>query len=300
MTETTRRQFLRNAGLLGVGAALALRAPAWARPHLVRTAAPSLKLSCCAYSYRRFLQGPEKNMSVEDFVRVCADAGLDGVELTGYYFPEPVTAGYLHGLKRTCYLLGMDIVGTGHRNSFTVPPGEQRDKEIAWVKTWVDYAVILGAPFCRVFAGDVPPGASREQAIKWCAECLDEAGEYAGRRGVMLGVETHGGITDTAEHVTALMEAVTSDWVALNLDPANFHTPDPYADTAAVAKYACTVHLKTQVRPQGKPVAEMDFGRIADILRGVNYRGYLSIEHEANEDPREAVPRYAKVIRAVL
>jgi len=298
--QPTRRRLLRDAALLGAGATLGLPAAAAARPALERPGPSRLKLSCAAYSYRRFLAGPEQNMDLDAFIDACAAAGLDGVELTGYYFPDPVTGDYLHHLKRKCYLLGLDISGTGHRNNFCQPPGAAREKDIARTKAWIDYASILGSPFCRIYAGGVPEGATYEQALAWAAECIEEVSQYGGQKGVMCGVEVHGGITATAEQTLRLMAAVKSEWFGLNLDPANFHTADPYADTEQVARYAITVHLKTEVHPEGKPTQPMDFPRLIAILSRVNYRGYLTIEHEANEDPREAVPRYAKLLRGLL
>ena len=55
-----------------------------------------MKLSCCAYSYRQLLT--EGKMSMEEFLDTAVELGLDGVELTSYYFPEE-TDDYLHYLK---------------------------------------------------------------------------------------------------------------------------------------------------------------------------------------------------------
>ena len=299
----TRRQFLRDAAVLaasGAAASAAANKPAYARAPIERKEGPRLKLSCAAYSYRRYLTGEHPKMTLDDFVEACAAADLDGVELTGYYFPQPITDEYLHDIKRKCYLLGLDISGTGHRNDFCRPPGPERDNDITSVKQWIDYAVVLGAPFCRIFAGGVAKDQTHDDTLKWCVEAIQTVSEYGGTRGVMCGLETHGGLTATAEETLRIIEGVKSDWFGLNLDPANFHTEDPYADTAALAKYAITVHLKTEVAPSGKGKQPMDFQRIIDIMRAVNYCGYLTIEHEADEDPAEAVPRYAKILRGLL
>jgi len=296
----TRREFLRDAALIGAGAAGLGSGRADAREAISREGPPRLRVSCAAYSYRRFLTGPEKSMDLDDFIEACAAANLDGVELTAYYFPQPVTEEYLRRLKRKCYVLGLDISGIGVGSKMCLPPGKERESEIAEVKTRLDYAVVMGAPYCRVFAGGVPEGATYEQALAWCIECLEQVSEYGGKRGVMVGLETHGGITSTPEQTLRIVEGVKSDWFGLNLDVANFHGEDPYADAAKVARYAITVHLKTEVRPAGKPKEPMDLRRVVDLLRAVNYRGYLTIEHEADEDPREAVPRYVQVLRGIV
>lgn len=239
-------------------------------------------------------------MDLDRFVEACAAAGLDGVELTAYYFPELVTREYLHHIKRKCYLLGLDISGVAAGSRMCLPPGRERDSQIAGAKAWVDHAAVLGAPYCRVFAGGVPTGATYRQALEWCVDCLEQVSEYAGQRGVMVGLENHGGITSTPEQTLSIVERVKSEWFGLNLDVANFHGDDPYADAAKVACHAISVHLKTEVRPAGKPKQPMDLVRVVDMLRTAGYRGYLTIEHEADEDPREAVPRYAAALRQVL
>ena len=298
----TRRQFLRDAALAAAGAAAsgAGAARASARQAIARRQGPRLKLSCAAYSYRRYLSGAKPTMTVEDFIDACAGMDLDGVELTGYYFPQPVEDDYLCRIKRRCYLAGLDISGTGHRNDFCRPPGAERDSDIVWVKNWIDHAAVLGAPFCRIYAGNVHQGQTYDDTLRWCIDAIEQVSEYGGTRGVMCGLETHGGITSTAEQTLRICEGVKSDWFGINLDPGNYRTVDPYADTAQVAKYAITVHLKTEINPDGKGKQPMDFKRIIDTMRSVNYRGYLTIEHEADEGPAEAVPRYAKTLRGLL
>ena len=63
-----------------------------------------------------------------------------------------------------------------------------------------------------------------------------------------------------------------------------------------MAPYAVNVHLKAEMRAQGEKAQPADFSRIADILRGVNYRGYLSLEYESAEEPLTAVPRLLQEI----
>ncbi len=56
-----------------------------------------MKIGCCAYSYRKYLTSGR--MSLEQFVDIASDLGIEGVELTSYYFPS-TDAAYLHSLKR--------------------------------------------------------------------------------------------------------------------------------------------------------------------------------------------------------
>jgi len=292
----TRREFLRRGALATAAAAAGLvRGRASAVEPIVRKGGSRMKLSCCAYSYRQFLSGEKKTMTLDDFIEIAAGMGLDGVELTAYYFPAEVTPEYLNHLKRKAFLLGLDISGTAVGSNFCNPPGEARQRNAAQIKQWVDYSAALGAPCIRVFGGNVPSGASLEQGQKWTIECIEECCDYSGKRGVFLAMENHGGITATPREMLPIVQGVKSEWFGVNLDTGNFRTPDPYADIATVARYAVTTHVKTEVA--GQPA---DFKRIIEIMQSVGYRGYLSLEYEGREDPRTAVPETVNLLRELL
>lgn len=266
------------------GAALAIEPPK-------RAGASYMRVSCAAYSYRDHLTGKKQPaMTLDDFVNRMAEVGIDGVELTSYYFPDPVTADYLHRLSRRCYQLGLAVQGTAIGNKFTVPAGDERGKEIAKVRQGVDWAVDLGAPAVRIFAGGAPDGVTDDQAIKWVIESIEEAAEYAGQKGVMLVMENHGGVTATADGVLAILRGVKNDWFGYKFDSGNFRTADPYADLMKVAPYAVSTHLKTDIYRE-KQREDADLARIVKILRDAGYRGYLHLEYEAAGDPLTEVPR---------
>lgn len=251
-----------------------------------------MKLSCCAYSFRQHLQTGQ--MTLEQFVRKCADMGLDGVELTAYYFPTTDEA-YLHRLKRFVFLQGLDISGTAVGNNFCQPDPEAREQQVALVRRWIDVSASLGSPVLRVFAGPVPQGHTREDAVQWTIEALRKCAEYAEAKGVMLALENHGGITDTAESTLQILKGVGNDWVGLNLDFGNFHE-SPYEEIEAVAPYAVTTHAKIHTEtPNGREA--LDYTRIAAIMFRNDYKGYISIEYEEPEDPVSAVPRFVSELR---
>lgn len=233
-------------------------------------------------------------MTLEQFVRKCADMGLDGVELTAYYFPTTDEA-YLHRLKRFVFLQGLDISGTAVGNNFCQPDPEAREQQVALVRRWIDVSASLGSPVLRVFAGPVPQGHTREDAVQWTIEALRKCAEYAEAKGVMLALENHGGITDTAESTLQILKGVGNDWVGLNLDFGNFHE-SPYEEIEAVAPYAVTTHAKIHTEtPNGREA--LDYTRIAAIMFRNDYKGYISIEYEEPEDPVSAVPRFVSELR---
>jgi sugar phosphate isomerase/epimerase len=302
----SRRRFL---GSLGGLVSAATLAPLTAGPPFSRTGPPRLALSLAAYSFRDFFvdssheqdkkADASKRLDMFQFISLCAEHGCQGAEVTSYYFPAAITQSYLLKLKSHAFLSGVELSGTSVGNTFTLPKGEKRDQEIRSVKTWIDYAATLGIPHIRVFAGS-RGSLPHQQAKELCLEALREVVPYASQRGIVLGLENHGGIVAEAGDLLELVEAVNSPWLGINLDTANFNTEDPYADLAKCAPWAVNVQLKTELTPRGKKKELADIARILQILREARYQGYLVLEYEAAEDPWVAVPLHLKRLKALL
>ncbi|MCL6505677.1 MAG: hypothetical protein K6T59_01490 [Bryobacteraceae bacterium] len=62
--------------------------------------AARLKTAICAYSYRQALAG--KTMNYEDLVRLAVEHGVDGLDLTVYWFPS-TSDDFLLPLRRLAY-----------------------------------------------------------------------------------------------------------------------------------------------------------------------------------------------------
>jgi sugar phosphate isomerase/epimerase len=298
----SRRQFLTAAAAPLSAAVLGARpASAHVDPN-ERKASPGapFKLAVAAYSYRQYLLGAQKSMDLIDFIHLCADLGTDGVELTEYYFDKPITHDYLMRLKRTAHLWGQSITGTPIGNQFTYPAGLERDRQIESFKNWIDVSADLGSPTIRTFAGTALKGMSDAEARRNVIETLAPVCDYAGENGVFVAVENHGGVVATPDGLLEIVAAVQSPWLGINLDTGNFHTEDPYADLARCAPYAVTVQYKVEMFPKGQPAQPADFARVLKILRDANYHGFVTLEYEAKEDPKTAVPRHVAQMRKLM
>ena len=124
-------------------------------------------------------------------------------------------------------------------------------------------------------------------------ECLD----YAAERGIVLGLENHGGLTSTADRMLAIIRDVKSPWFGAWMDTGNFHGEDVYAELEQIAPYTIHVQVKVVTSERGRGRKPMDFKRLRRILDGVNYRGWICLEYEEKEDPRKACPRYLEQLR---
>lgn len=293
--SATRRGFLSAAGI--AAAAKLLPSRARAIEPIARNGKPKFKFSLAAYSYRELLTGKPPKLTLADFIDDCAKMGLEGTELTSYYFPSDPTPEYLRQLKHQTFCLGLDISGTAVGNDFCHPPGDERQKQIRLVKQWVDRAELLGAPVIRIFSGHARGGLSEQDARRLAVEGIEECCTYAGQHGVFLALENHGGLTTTVEGLLRLVNDVKSHWFGINLDTGNFHSADPYADLARLAPYAVNVQVKVSMNPGGGKKEPADLRRLAKILSDSGYRGYIVLEYEEKEDPREACPRHIDELR---
>lgn len=303
----SRRDFVHTGLVAGVGASLLSNGrPVLAATPPARNGKSHFKLSLAAYSFNRILpknwspgDDGQPAMTLDDFVRFCADLNLDGTELTSYYFPREVTPAYLMHLKELTFRLGLDISGTAIGNNFCVPAGPKRDEQLQMARTWIDHAAAMGAPVIRIFAGTIAKGQSEPEALDLCVAGIKQSLEYAAEKGVFLALENHGGITSTAEQLLAIVKRVDSPWFGVNFDSGNFQTPDPYGDLAKIAPHAINAQIKTEISPNGKK-QEADMSRIVGILRDAGYRGYIVLEYEAAEDPKISVPRHIESLRKII
>ena len=275
-----------------------------------RAGRPRFPLSLAAYSFRDFFKDvpgtrktpppADKKIDLFQFIDYCADHQCEGAELTAYYFPKEVTNEFLIGLKRHAFLRGIAISGSAVGNNFALPKGDALSRQIADVKQWIDRSAVLGAPHIRVFAG-AAKGLSDAEARRMCMGALEECSDYAGGRGIFLGLENHGGIVAEPEGLLEIVRGVKSKWLGINLDTGNFRTPDPYADLEKIAPYAVNVQYKVEIqRKDQKEKEPSDMARVIKILREANYQGYVALEYEAAANPWEAVPPVLKRMREMF
>ena len=249
----------------------------------------------CAYSFRNELKGGQ--MTYADLIRMTADTGADGIDLTTYWLADTRDE-TLFALKKLAYRVSVCLYSIGIRARMAQPTSELRASEVAGVGQWLDVAERLGAAHIRVFGGDVPKGATEAQAVGWAVETLKRCAEEAGRKGITLGVEDDGGITTTAEQTIEIVRKADSPWVGVNLDIGNFPN-DAYRQIEICAPLASNVHFKSHVQMDGRRQAA-DWPKILGILRNARYRGYLALEYELNEDARTAVPRLIARMRETI
>lgn len=256
---------------------------------------PRLLSGCCAYSYRKYLQhGP---MTMEDFIRNAVDLRLDGVDMTAYYFKSTDPA-YLASLRHLAYKMAVPFSGAACGVSMVRADAGARAQALTEIKKWIDVADQLGASHLRVFAGKLPEGATLQQAVGWVVETMKPAADYAGSKGIMVGVEDHSGVTQNAAVCLEIMHRVNSPYAGINLDITHFiptATQDPYAQIAACIPFATNTHIRDHF-DNGDP---LDMDRVWRMFAQAGFKGYMSAEYEGKEDPKTGVPQLVDKIRTL-
>ena len=286
-----RRSFL--AGSLGLAAASA--APVKREPGV------KIKLALNAYSFDKPLRAG--TMTLDDVIQFCAQHRVDALDATGYYFPgypNVPTDEYIYGLKRTAFLNGVQLSGTGVRNDFAVADPAARKKDVQLVKDWVVVASKLGAPVIRVFSGPKrPEGHSFEEALKWMIDDFKECAAFGEKHGVIIGLQQHNDFFKTADETIRAIEAVNSPWFGDILDVGSLQTNDAYAEIEKLLPYAVSWQVKENVGYQGKQ-GPIDLKRLRAIIEKGGYRGVLPFEALGAGDPREKVAGFLEKIRTAF
>ncbi|MHB1425909.1 MAG: sugar phosphate isomerase/epimerase family protein [Gemmataceae bacterium] len=302
-----RRVFLTGTvgAALGTTAALSRAEDAPARPRRPH------RLAVSTYSFWQFRR--DELRDIEKCIDLASDMGFDGVEILHRQMQDESNA-YLQKLKQRAFRNGLDLCGFSTHQTFLSPKKEVRQKNVEHTLRCVELAYRLGIPTMRVNTGTwgtsknfdelmknrglEPPlkGYTDEDGFGWVIDGLGQCLRKAAECGVVLGLENHWGLGRTPEGVLRVVEALHSPWLQVTLDTGNF-LEDPYSKLEKLASKAVLVQAKTYYGGGLWYSLDLDYRKIAALLREHGYRGYISLEYEGKEDPRLGVPKSLDLLR---
>jgi sugar phosphate isomerase/epimerase len=313
--QISRRQFVRATAALAGAAALPLPVMAAPAATLPR---PRLKLAIATYSYWHFR---DPKVSIESVMDRAAGMGVAAVDILHRQMDldekAPLDAAgraYLRRLKRHAFRTGLEICCVSTHQSFVSPKPEAVTDNVAHTQKCVEIAYELGCPCIRINTGrwgtskdfdelmknrgiePVLPGYTEEDGFKWCIDGITRCLPKAEECGVLLALENHWGLARTPEGLLRILNSITSPWLGGLMDTGNF-LEDPYAKLAQIAPK--TVYVQAKTYPGGGEwyTLDLDYKRIAKMLRDAGYTGYISLEMEGKEDPDKAVPKSVAMLR---
>jgi sugar phosphate isomerase/epimerase len=295
-----RRRFLACSAGIIAAAATENSAPAESTA-VSRTNGVKLKLGLNAYSFNSSLQSGA--MTLADTVAFCAENGVDALDATGYYFPGYPNVPpdeYVYRLKRTAFVNGITISGTGVRNNFAIADGAARKRDVQMVKNWIVVASKLGAPVIRVFSGpERPVGYTFDQAVKWMVDDFRECAAFGREHGVVVGLQQHNDFLKTAAETIRVIEAVDSEWFGCILDIGSLRSADPYVEIESLLPYAVSWQIKEEVGRNGKS-EPVNLSKVKALIDAHGYRGYVPFEALGPGDARPRVKAFLAKIRTAF
>jgi len=251
-----------------------------------------MKLSIMSYQIA-------KDWDLETCLEVAKRTGCVGLEFR-------VELGYKHGvelectpeerqaIRGKCAQAGIDIacVATGCR--FHFPEPEKRAEQVALAKEYIQLAADLGCGRIRVFGNDLPGDVEKRQVVGFVGNALREIAEFAEPSGVDVLLEMHGDFNDWR---TA---AAAAEWanhkrvgIVYNCDLRDV------VDGSVRECFEGIQHLLRHLHYHSL-LADYPYKELLELLKGVDYQGYLSAELPASDDPETVMGLSAALMREYI
>lgn len=191
-----------------------------------------------------------RERDLPEVLTFCADTGITSVEAQAHaqaprQFRLDMSDAELDGILRLAAQAGITFDAMALANDFTTSE-ERLSGEIERTIAGLDFARRLGITRVRVFAGWKQKPDMNEAIFNRMIDALRVVARHAGKLGIRVGVENHGGITAAAGDVQRILDAVGNSSLGLLYDPANFvrSSEDPVAALRALRLSLVYTHAK--------------------------------------------------------
>ena len=274
-------------------------------------------IAVSTYSFWRFRENPTDRLSIEQCIDEAARMGFDAVEILHIQMFGDESHSRLQSLKRQALINGLDLCGFSTHQGFVSPDAAKRQQNIDHTIRCMQLAHEMGIPTMRVNTGrwgtskdfdtlmanrgmePVLPGYTEEEGFEWVIDSFEKLLPAAEKYGVLMGLENHWGLGRTAAGVMRIVDAVDSPWLQVTMDSGNF-LEDPYDQLVVLAPKTVYVQAKTYFGGGVWYTLELDYPRIAKLLRNHDYRGYVSLEFEGTAPWKDAIPESLEVLRSAF
>ena len=269
-----------------------------------------------------FWQFNGRETPIEYCIDKSAEYGFDGVELLLIQM-ESEENSYLQKIKKQAFHSGLDIMGLSTHQSFVSSDKNKRLENIKLTQHQIEVAYSLGIPTIRINTGrwgttkpkgnkstfdvlmdnkgveSVIDGYTEDDGFKWVIDSIAKCIPTAEKCGVVLGLENHWGLGLTSQGVMRIVNEINSPWLKVTLDTGNFFD-NREKQLEELAPHTCLIQAKTYFGGAKWPAfneINIDYPAIGELMRKNNYRGYISLEFEGNEDAKTAVPKSLELLR---
>jgi len=296
LLHSTRRHFLAQSALAAAGASLCQRLAfsADSAPHVQFPADARERVAIASYPFRDFILGPRdgaapQKMDLKDFAGHCGEKfNIRKVEPWNRHF-RSTDPKYLEEFRASVEKARgavVNIAVDGDHSPYAAEVSE-RDLAAAFSKKWIDVAVAIGSPSVRT---NIAEAKDSKADLDRAADTFHRVVEYAAAKGVVVHLENDNPVAEDPFFLVQLIEKVNSPWLHSNPDFCNTLATGreeyAYKGIAAMFQHAYGIcHVKDMETDEQGHVFRVDMARTFGILKRANYRGYCSMEFDAQGDP---------------
>ena len=282
----------------------------------------NIKQNPIGVSTYSFWQFNGRETPIEYCINKASEFGFDGIEFLLIQM-ESEENRYLQRLKKLAFDAGLNIMGLSTHQSFVSPDSKKRRKNIELTKHQIEIAYALGIPTIRINTGrwgttkpigtksefdvlmdnkgeePIIEGYTEDEGYKWVIDSIEKCIPIAEKCGVVLGLENHWGLGLTSKGVMKIVNAINSPWLRVTLDTGNFFN-NRKEQIEELAPHTCLIQAKTYYGGAKWPAfneINIDYKSIGELMRENNYKGYVSLEFEGNEDANIAIPKSLELLR---
>jgi sugar phosphate isomerase/epimerase len=260
-------------------------------PHAEFPKNPRERLAVASWPFRKLVNTKNGTLPLLDFPQMVADKfGVHGIEPLDEHFPS-TDAAYLDKFHSALEKSGSRVVNipVGKLGgSFYDADADRRARVVATAKHWIDVAAALQSPGVRMHVAPAknPPDAAL------AAESLKQVADYGETKRVAVHLENDDARSEEAFFLLSVMDRAKTPWLRALPDFCNsmlLEKGDDYNYKAVSAMFDrayAICHVKDSEQ-DGKKMFHIDLARTFEIARAARYRGYFSIEFDAEGDPFE-------------
>lgn len=135
------------------------------------------------------------NWSIEKIVAQASAFGYDGIEWRGGpqgHVQPTMSAARKADIQKMSMDTGLIAVAVTAYTTFVSTLAEERQANLDELRSYVDLAAEMDAPYVRTFLGELPEGTKLDSSIyEKISDCLNTAADHASAVGVKIAVEPH-------------------------------------------------------------------------------------------------------------
>ncbi len=217
-----------------------------------------------------------------DFPRIAREEfDINGIEFVNTLFESP-TWEYLKQLKQNAsdHDITMVLIMVDGEGETCTPSKEERKQTVINHQKWIDIAGFLGCQAIRTNCRG-PQNADPKEALKWAADTYHQMLAYAIPANVGICIENHGGLSDNADWMAALMKRVNNRYFGTYPD---WRTPSAQFDNYDYLQKTLPWAMGMSYRNQPD---EETSRKMLRLCHDSGYRGWYGIESSGRDAVRE-------------